>query len=55
MTGDQAGLLVLAGTLVVATAGAWDLVAAGATREELRERATGERSAAALGADAAGG
>ena len=44
MTGDQAGLLVLAGTLVVATAGAWDLVAAGATREELRERATGERS-----------
>jgi tight adherence protein B len=44
VTGDQAGLLVLAGTLVVATAGAWDLVAAGATREELRERATGERS-----------
>lgn len=44
MTGDQAGLLVLAGTLAVATAGAWDLVAAGATREELRERATGERS-----------
>lgn len=44
MTGDQVGLLVLAGTLAVATAGAWDLVAAGATREELRERATGERS-----------
>jgi tight adherence protein B len=44
VTGDQAGLLVLAGTLAVATAGAWDLVAAGATREELRERATGERS-----------
>ena len=44
VTGDQAGLLVLAGTLVVATAGAWDLLAAGATREELRERATGERA-----------
>jgi tight adherence protein B len=44
VTGDQTGLLVLAGTLAVATAGAWDLVAAGATREELRERATGERS-----------
>lgn len=44
MTGDQAGLLVLAGTIAVATAGAWDLVAAGATREELRERATGERT-----------
>ena len=36
MTGDQAGLLVLAGTLVVATAGAWDLLAAGAARQELR-------------------
>lgn len=44
MTSDQAGLLVLAGTLVVATAGTWDLLAAGATREALRERATGERS-----------
>ena len=44
MTGDQAGLLVLAGTLVFATAGAWDLLAAGASREALRERATGERS-----------
>jgi len=44
VTADQAGLLVLAGTLVVATAGAWDLLAAGATREELRERATGMRS-----------
>jgi tight adherence protein B len=44
VTSDQTGLLVLAGTLAVATAGAWDLLAAGATREELRERATGERS-----------
>jgi tight adherence protein B len=44
VTSDQAGLLVLAGTLVVATAGAWDLLAAGATRDELRERATGERA-----------
>ena len=51
VTGDRrpAGLLVLAGT-VVATAGAWDLLAAGATREELRERGHGERAAAALGA-----
>jgi tight adherence protein B len=48
VTSDQAGLLALAGTLVVATAGAWDLVAASATREELRERATGERSEPAL-------
>jgi tight adherence protein B len=44
MRGDQAGILLLAGTFVVATVGAWDLLAAGATREELRERATGERS-----------
>jgi tight adherence protein B len=44
LTSDQAGLLVLAGTLAVAAAGAWDLVAASATREELRERATGQRS-----------
>ena len=44
MTSDQTGLLVLAGTLAVAAAGAWDLVAASATREELRERATGQRS-----------
>jgi tight adherence protein B len=44
VTSDQTGLLVLAGTLVVATAGTWDLLAAGATRQELRERATGERS-----------
>jgi tight adherence protein B len=43
VTGDQAGLLVLAGTLLVATAGAWDLLAAGASREELRARAIGER------------
>jgi tight adherence protein B len=43
VTSDQAGLLVLAGTLAVAAAGAWDLVAASATREELRERATGQR------------
>jgi tight adherence protein B len=42
--GDQAGMLLLAGTFVVATVGAWDLLAAGATREQLRERATGERS-----------
>jgi tight adherence protein B len=48
VTGDQAGLLVLAGTLAVAAAGAWDLVAASATREELRERATGQRSEPAL-------
>jgi tight adherence protein B len=48
VTSDQAGLLALAGTLVVATAGAWDLVAASATREELRERATGERSEPAV-------
>jgi tight adherence protein B len=44
VTSDQTGLLVLAGTLAVAAAGAWDLVAASATREELRERATGQRS-----------
>jgi tight adherence protein B len=44
MRGDQAGILLLAGTFAVATVGAWDLLAAGATREELRERATGERS-----------
>lgn len=44
MTGDQTGMLLLAGTFVVATVGVWDLLAAGATREELRERATGERS-----------
>jgi tight adherence protein B len=44
VTGDQTGMLLLAGTFVVATVGAWDLLAAGATREELRERATGERS-----------
>jgi tight adherence protein B len=44
VTSDQTGLLVLAGTLVVATAGAWDLLAAGASREELRQRATGERA-----------
>jgi tight adherence protein B len=44
VTGDQTGMLLLAGTLVVATVGAWDLLAAGATREELRQRATGERS-----------
>jgi tight adherence protein B len=44
LTGDQTGMLLLAGTFVVATVGAWDLLAAGATREELRERATGERS-----------
>ena len=44
MRSDEAGLLVLLGTVVVATAGAWDLVAASATRQELRERATGERS-----------
>jgi len=44
VSGDQAGMLLLAGTFVVATVGAWDLLAAGATREELRERATGERS-----------
>jgi tight adherence protein B len=44
LTSDQTGLLVLAGTLAVAAAGAWDLVAASATREELRERATGQRS-----------
>ena len=44
MNGEQAGMLLLAGTLVVATVGAWDLLAAGATREELRQRATGERS-----------
>jgi tight adherence protein B len=48
LTSDQAGLLVLAGTLAVAAAGAWDLVAASATREELRERATGQRSEPAL-------
>jgi tight adherence protein B len=44
MTGDHAGMLLLAGTFVVATVGAWDLLAAGATRQELRERATGERA-----------
>ena len=44
VTADQTGLLVLAGTLVVATAGAWDLLAAGAARQELRQRATGERT-----------
>jgi tight adherence protein B len=44
VSGDQTGMLLLAGTFVVATVGAWDLLAAGATREELRERATGERS-----------
>jgi tight adherence protein B len=44
VTSEQTGLLVLAGTLVVATAGAWDLLAAGASREELRQRATGERA-----------
>jgi tight adherence protein B len=44
MSGDQTGMLLLAGTFVVATVGAWDLLATGATREELRERATGERS-----------
>jgi hypothetical protein len=44
VTGDQTGMLLLAGTFVVATVGVWDLLAAGATREELRERATGERA-----------
>jgi len=44
VTGDQTGMLLLAGTFVVATVGVWDLLAAGATREEMRERATGERS-----------
>lgn len=44
MSGDRAGLLVLLGTVVVATAGAWDLLAAGASREELRRRTTGERT-----------
>jgi tight adherence protein B len=43
VTGAQAGLLVLCGTLVVATAGAWDLIAASTSREELRARAIGER------------
>jgi tight adherence protein B len=43
VNGEQAGLLVLCGTLVVATAGAWDLLAASASREELRARATGQR------------
>jgi tight adherence protein B len=44
VTSDQAGLIVLVGTVVVGTAGAWDLLAASATRDELHERATGERS-----------
>ena len=43
MSSDSTALLLAAGTLVVATAGAWDLLAAGASREELRERATGRR------------
>jgi tight adherence protein B len=43
VTGDQAGLLALGATVAVATAGAWDLLAAGAAREELRARAIGER------------
>lgn len=48
MSGEATGLLLLAGTLVVATAGAWDLLAAGASSEDLRERATGRRSESRL-------
>jgi tight adherence protein B len=44
VSSDSTALLLTAGTLVVATAGAWDLLAAGASREELRERATGRRA-----------
>jgi tight adherence protein B len=44
VSSDEAALLVLLGTVAVATAGTWDLLAAGATRQELRERAIGERS-----------
>jgi tight adherence protein B len=39
----ETGLMVLVGTIVVAGVGAWDLLAAGAARDELHERATGER------------
>jgi tight adherence protein B len=48
VSGDQTALLLLAATLVLATAGAWDLLAAGASREHLRERATGLRSESRL-------
>jgi tight adherence protein B len=39
----ETGLVLLVGTLAVAGLGAWDLLAAGAARDELHERATGER------------
>jgi tight adherence protein B len=39
----ETGLIVLVGTVVVAGVGAWDLLAAGAARDALHERATGER------------
>ena len=43
MSSAETGLIVLVGTVVVAGVGAWDLLAAGAARDALHERATGER------------
>jgi tight adherence protein B len=43
VSGYQLAIVVLIGTLVAATAGVWDLLAAGASRAHLRERTTGQR------------
>lgn len=42
MSSPSTGLLLLAGTIVIMLIGLWDVLAAAAARDELRERASGE-------------